>query len=310
MVLIVLFLAAAGLGVYAIYDALKIRDGAELSSDIAGLAPVDGQEFNIHDLQEINEDIVAWLRVDGTHIDYPVVRGEDNTVYLNRDYKKEYATAGSVFLDYRNERDFKDQYSIVYGHNMRADLMFSDIKRFENRDFFMTHRRGTLYTALGTFQLDIMYYAKFSAFLNQVYNLITYRNDNRGMLLETFKDKATYERELELLDTDKLILLSTCNTAGSNDRAVLLARARLMSGTEAIGDEGELERLDAEKEKLKAQEETTKHESAEEVLWNIPLTTDQIMLVILAILVLLIFVVVGVQRLKIVKMKGSTRRKK
>lgn len=66
----------------------------------------------------IAEDMVAWLTIDGTNIDYPVMQGKDNTYYLNTDPFGAYSLSGSIFLDSRCSRDFSDSYSIIYGHHM------------------------------------------------------------------------------------------------------------------------------------------------------------------------------------------------
>ena len=250
--LVVFFTLLMFIGCYALFDSYLVYKSGSLPDEIAELAPSGGESYTLANLQEINPDIVAWLRVDGTHMDYPVVRGKDNTEYMNRDYRREPATAGSVFLDYRNDRLFNDRYSIVYGHNMRADLMFSDIKRFENKQFFDTHRTGRLWTEGRIYRMEIVYYAKFNAFDNDVYSLISYRNDNQEKLVAELKRGAVNVRDgEELVPGEKILLLSTCNTMGSNDRAVLVARLVLEAGDETVGDESDLQRLEDEKEILR-----------------------------------------------------------
>lgn len=289
-------------GGYAIYDSYRVYDSATLSDEILALAP-SGADFALSDLQKINEDIVAWIQVDGTHIDYPVVVGKDNTEYLNLDYKGEYATAGSVFLDYRNDRLFGDDYAIIYGHNMRADLMFSDIKRFENTAFFNTHRIGTLWTGAGIYKLEFLYYAKFNAFNNQVYNLITYKNGRNEELAGVVGEFALNSRNG---DFGKLLLLSTCNTAGSNDRAVLLARMELMEGEGIIGNEGDLARIEQEKQKLEGGAGTSgRREHVERQSWLNGLqawfggwTLRDVLLFALVVIVIVIFVILLVMEVK------------
>ena len=297
------------IGGYAIYDSYMVYDSATLADDILALAP-NGENFALKDLQKINEDIVAWVQVDGTHIDYPVVAGKDNTEYLNLDYKGDYATAGSIFLDYRNSRLFEDDYSIIYGHNMRADLMLSDIKRFENTAFFNTHRVGTLWTGTGMYRLEFLYYAKFNAFNNRVYNLITYKDGRNEELAGVVKEFALNSRGGEF---DKLLLLSTCNTAGSNDRAVLLARMILVGGDTVVGNEGDLARMEREKQILEGDDEAVQREAHIESqswlnglqAWFGGWTLRDVLLFGLTIVVIIIFMVLAVM-----EMKRWLRRKK
>lgn len=300
---VLFFVLLIFLGGYALLDSYLVYNSGNLPDDIAAMAPDKLKSYTLTNLQEINPDIVAWVRVDGTHMNYPVVRGKDNTEYLNRDYRKEHATAGSVFLDYRNDRMFDDKYSIIYGHNMRADLMFSDIKRFENKQFFATHRTGTLWVEGRVYGMEIVYYAKFNAFSNDVYNLITYRNDNTAQLIEEFKEGAVNVRDGDGLTVDdKILLLSTCNTMGSNDRAVLVARLVLESGDEMVGSEKDLERLEREKEVLKRKDgrlEEAVEMAPEDKHWMVNGIIRQAILVALSILVIAIFTVLGVKQFRL-----------
>ena len=141
------------IGIYALYDNYLVQKGGELDEEIMSLKPIaktdeDKKEvFYLDDLQEINPDIVGWITIDDTEIDYPVVKGKDNSEYLDRNYKHEYATSGSIFMDYRNDKNFNDQYTAIYGHHMNSNTMFTDIKKYENKDFFSKHLKGTLYTS-------------------------------------------------------------------------------------------------------------------------------------------------------------------
>lgn len=95
-------------------------------------------------LQAINPDIVAWLRIPGV-LEYPVVRGKDNSYYLNHTVQKTYNIAGSIFLDYRNERDFSDSKNIIYGHNMKDGSMFHVLRNYQDIDFFQEHTDMEVY---------------------------------------------------------------------------------------------------------------------------------------------------------------------
>ena len=95
-------------------------------------------------LQAINPDIVAWLRIPGV-LEYPVVRGEDNSYYLNHTVQKTYNIAGSIFLDYRNERDFSDRKNIIYGHNMKDGSMFHVLRNYQDIDFFQENTGMEVY---------------------------------------------------------------------------------------------------------------------------------------------------------------------
>ncbi len=114
---------------------------------------------------------VAWLRLDGTHIDYPVMQASDNRWYLNHDYYSNDSASGAVFLDFRNSALFSDYVSIIYGHRMNGDLMFSDVAKYRDADYFAAHRTGELILPIGTIKLRAVSFREISADDNLYRNL-------------------------------------------------------------------------------------------------------------------------------------------
>lgn len=92
----------------------------------------------------ISSGMVAWLTVDGTNIDFPVMQGENNSVYLNTDPFGAYSLSGSIFLDSRSSSDFSDGYSVIYGHHMDYGKMFGALDAFLDESYLDSHRTGTL----------------------------------------------------------------------------------------------------------------------------------------------------------------------
>ena len=308
---IIFFIIVLAFGLYAIYDAYYIYDNAKLSDEIITLKPKEGEkDFSLASLQEINPDICGWIRIDDTNIDYPIAIGVDNSEYLNIDYKKEYSTAGSIFLDYRNDRDFKDDYSIIYGHNMKADLMFADIKKFVEPQYFEQHDSGTLYTSSGIYKIDILCIARVNAFSDDIYNLLIFKNGRTNELLKSFNSNSIFKRQLEFTQKDKMILLSTCDSAGSNDRLVLATKiSRQDEGNEIIneGTGSSLEKLEEQKEIIDESSNTVVNNSVaqEEVKTkkyiNIHLSARNIVLIVLSIIVIIIFLIAIIKRLNVNK---------
>ena len=105
---------------YAMIDAYIVYVGAN-DSGIMKYKPESG---NTEKLRELSENAVAWLTVDDTRIDYPVMQGENNTEYLNKAPNGEFSLSGSIFLDSRNDKTFSDPYSLIYGHHMEYGAMF------------------------------------------------------------------------------------------------------------------------------------------------------------------------------------------
>ena len=164
LVFLLLFL----IGLYALSDYHYIHVSAQMDDEIAELAP-DDDKVDFAELKKINPEIQGWITIDDTKIDYPIVHATDNTKYLTRNYRGEYATAGSIFLDYRNQ-GLNDDFLLIYGHRMDHENMFGGIPLFENKTYFDAHRTGTLYTPDGTYKLEISDYAMLDVKHTTVYD--------------------------------------------------------------------------------------------------------------------------------------------
>jgi len=88
--------------------------------------PTPASTVDFAALQAINPDIVGWLTIDGTNIDYPIARHSDNDYYLHHLFTGEWNSSGCLFMDCRNEPDFSDRHTIIYGHHMDNGTMFQN----------------------------------------------------------------------------------------------------------------------------------------------------------------------------------------
>lgn len=109
-------------GGYSLWDTAMLYKGAFNSSDLLQYKPSadDPESLTFEELLKLNPDVCAWITVDDTHIDYPVVQGEDNMEYVNKDVQGEFAFSGAIFLDSQNKRDFSDSFNLLYGHHMEG----------------------------------------------------------------------------------------------------------------------------------------------------------------------------------------------
>lgn len=140
MLVLVFCLCLFSCGVYGVYDSLLVFRQADDSSLLKYRPGYRGAEAE----KEIQGTMAAWLTLDGTGIDYPVMQGASNFEYLNKNPYGEYALSGSIFLDARNSADFSDPYSLIYGHHMEQGYMFGDLDLYRDPDFFRENRSGTL----------------------------------------------------------------------------------------------------------------------------------------------------------------------
>ncbi len=161
------------------------------AEDAAVLARIREQ---IATLQEINPDVIGWITVEGTPIDYPVVRTDDNKKYLTTNLEGKRDAHGAVFMDSRGSLQKINEQWILYGHNMKDGTMFAPLEAFKDPKYIADHRTITFYTADGryTFEIDAVY-------------------------VWDGQDDGTYDIRSESGDTE--ILLSTCDA--NNKRLVV-----------------------------------------------------------------------------------------
>lgn len=216
LLLIILVLLGMLMGLYSIYDSYLIVREANDSSLLKFKPGYEGPAPE----RSIEGNMVAWLTVDGTSIDYPVMQGQTNEEYLDKDPYGEYSLAGSIFLDSRNAADFSDGYSLIYGHHMSGDNMFGPITRFMDQDFFGRHQTGEL--TLGDSSYSLLFFAamKVSATEDMVFNPTEHE---KTAVLDYIRQHSEVldENELDRGFGLRLAALSTCRYPDTTDRTVV-----------------------------------------------------------------------------------------
>lgn len=173
----------------------------------------------VRQLSAEHSDSVAWLYIPDTNIDYPIMQSGDNEYYAHRAADGSYLYAGSLFMDYRCSSDFSDFNSVIYGHNMGNGTMFADIPNYENEEFFMNHSFGWLTTEDEVHLIDFFAVAR--------------TTDTSGLYIAdpTFEEWdsqlrncASIYKEIEVTESDHLLMLSTCTSAEGNSRTILVGK--------------------------------------------------------------------------------------
>lgn len=180
--------------------------------------PVKYGNQSIIDLQNnVNEDVVAWLTIPNTNIDYPIVAGADNVYYLDKDIHKNKAKAGTIFVDYRCAPNFTGFNTVVYGHNMKNRSMFGDLREFADSSFFEENQRGFLFLADDTYVLEFFAYMVIRANDPVIYAPLPVPDK----FIQYARDEAMNFREPR--DGVNVLTLSTCAYNYNGARMVLLA---------------------------------------------------------------------------------------
>ena len=174
------------------------------------------EPLNAETLKQVSKDCIAWIQIDGTSIDYPIMQADNNTRFLNEDPYGKYSLSGSIFMDYRNAADFSDNYSIVYGHHMSAGLMFGALDAYASESYLKEHSKGTL--TVGDTQYDLSVHAFFrcDASHGEVFDPYDGLTVDRTRF---FEDRA-WHKNGKL--GDRVVALTTCKSPGATDRTVLI----------------------------------------------------------------------------------------
>jgi sortase B len=169
----------------------------------------------LRSLSEINPDFVGWIVIPGTAVDYPIVRGRDNSRYLYTTFKGQRNPAGAIFMDYRCVGGFDAPVSLIHGHNTRDGTMFSSLHSFMNQEIMDSNPTIVVLTADGEKLIYQIFKARHADAWDSVYT-VNYSDANEAAAFFG-------------IDTDeRLLILSTC--AGGADRNVrLLVYAKLIS---------------------------------------------------------------------------------
>lgn len=220
-------------GGYSLWENFRIGQSAFVSEELLQYKPgIEGKTEGFAELQDRNPDVKAWLTIAGTHVDYPVLQGETDLDYINRDVYGEFSLSGSVFLSCLNSPDFSDGYSLIYGHHMENGAMFGDITRFAEATYFQEHPKGELRLENETLELELFACLETDAYDGCVYNCGP--DADRVALLSYIRAHAVQYRETDVTAEDRILGLSTCadETAETNGRVLIFGRLKEKSESE------------------------------------------------------------------------------
>lgn len=208
--------------VYAAVD--DVREGLlEFKPD------ADEDKPSFEELLKINPDVKAWLTIDNTGIDYPVVQGKTNLTYINTDVYGNFSLAGSIFLDSRNNGDFNDNYSLLYGHYMEKGRMFGDLELYKDESFFRENQTGTLILPDRVYDLEIYACLSVLASEDAIFDPELWQDDIDELMQFTednalYLNRAVFDELSTSNGSPKILALTTCTSDFTDVRTAVLAR--------------------------------------------------------------------------------------
>lgn len=181
-----------------------------------------GPTIDFAGLKEINEDCVAWIHIEDTAINYPVVQGSDNSFYLKHLIDGKWNSAGCIFLDSRVGSDLSDRHSIIYGHHMKDGTMFSGLTKYKKQEYYEAHSEGLLITPERTYTIE--FFAGYVASVEDPAWKIGFESEEDfDTWIKEAQKKSWFTSSLSPAVTDRILTLSTCSYEFDNARFVLLA---------------------------------------------------------------------------------------
>lgn len=180
-------------------------------------------------LWKTNRDVYAWITIPGTEIDYPILQHEtDNTYYLNYNIDGSYGYPGCIYTENMNSKDFSDNNTVIYGHNMKNGTMFAQLHKYEDASFFEENQKIHIYTPN-----EELSYTIFAAYIyddrHLLYSFDFSQEEVYADYLEEIKNmrsmNALVRDDVEVTTEDKIITLVTC--LGNQPEKRLLVQAVL-----------------------------------------------------------------------------------
>ena len=182
-------------------------------------------KINFEELKQKNSDTVAWLKIENTNIEFPIVQANNNSYYLTHNFDKKYNVAGWIFADYKNKLDGTDRNIVVYGHNMRNNSMFGSLKDVITEEWY--NNEENKYITFVT-ENDYQTYQVFSVYqikTEDYYIKTEFKSNEFTEFIDTITKRSKKYFGINVSKEDTILTLSTC--ANNNKYRVVLHSVRV-----------------------------------------------------------------------------------
>lgn len=176
-------------------------------------------------LKRINNQVVGWIKVNGTQVEYAVVQAENNNYYLKRNLEKDYNVGGWIFADYKNKLDGTDKNIVIYGHNMKDNSMFGSLKNILNEEWYNNEENYILdfITEQEKYKYQVFSVYKIK---NEDYYINTeFQGNEFQEFVNTLKGRSIKNFNVDVYEEDSILTLSTC--AENNKNRVVVHAKRI-----------------------------------------------------------------------------------
>lgn len=182
---------------------------------------------NLDALRQVNPEVVGWIRIPGTGIDFPVTQGEDNTWYLEHSWDGAENQYGAIFLECMNAPQMTDFNTILYGHRMNDGSMFAPLLEYAKEDYWQAHPYIYLVTDAGVFRYEI--FSSYTADVDsRAYGLSFNQEQTRLDFISRALEYSDIGTGITPAVTDRILTLSTCTRGSYESRRVVHGYLRMV----------------------------------------------------------------------------------
>ena len=220
--------------------AAQSKQQAHLYSDLAAVRKQDTQQEiasqssiqpTSRNLYLENSDMVGWVQIEGTGIDYPVMQtSADPNYYLKHDFEKHYTDYGCPFMQADCDELCPSDNLIIYGHNMKDGSMFADLAKYRSKDFWQTHKTVRFDTELGSsaYEIFAVIHTTVQADTTDAFPFYRFVDaatpEEFADYVSACKARALYDTGISAEYGDKLLTLSACDNITDNGRLLVIAK--------------------------------------------------------------------------------------
>ena len=237
LLLVIIFICGISYIIYYFYNSNKEK---QVNENILNEIDIDTTQITdtktermlqIEELQKENQEIIGWLEIEGTNINYPICRAKDNDFYLTHNYKKEKASSGSLFLDKDFDMVNGSSNYLIYGHRNKQGLMFEDLMKYAKEDFYKEHTKikfttktdDSIYEIISVFYSRVYYKSEKNVF--RYYYFVNAENEQEyNNYVEQCKKASIYDTGVTAEYGEQLLTLSTCEYSKEDGRFVVVAK--------------------------------------------------------------------------------------
>lgn len=189
--------------------------------------------LEVRELNKRNEDIIGWIEIEGTNINYPVMQTIDNEYYMTHNFEKEYSKLGSIFLDKDCDWQKPSTNLLIYGHNNKNRSMFQNLMNYKTENYYKEHPNIRLTTLNKDAEYEIIaaFYSKvYKKEENNVFRYYYFINANNeaefNYYIDECKKKSIYDTGKTARYGEQILTLSTCSYHTEDGRFALVAREK------------------------------------------------------------------------------------